>query len=118
VSAETTLVDVLENAAAVTAIIGERIFPDVIPQGADLPAIAYYRTSTEYVQTIHGSAPVGATPGLSVACVAYTRPEADALADAALAALGAGGFSMLGRQAAVDLETDIWATVLDVTFNE
>lgn len=117
-SAETALIAVLEAAASVTAIVGQRIFPDIIPQDEDLPAIAYYRTDTEYVQTIHAAAPAGSTAGLSVACVADSRAAADALADVVTTALGNGGFSAIGRQGSFDLETDMWATVLNVAFNE
>jgi Protein of unknown function (DUF3168) len=117
-SAEETLEAVLAAASPVTDVIGDRIFKDVIPHGQPLPAIAYFRTDTEYVQTIHAAAPAGSTPSLSVACVADTRDAADTLAEVVIAALGAGGFNVVGRGGSFDLETNMVASVVNVAFNE
>lgn len=116
-SAETTLVSVLEQSAAVDALIHKRIFPDIVPMGEEIPAMSYVRTDTEFVRTIHSAAPIGSTASFELTCVATTRADADALADAVELALSAGGFQVMNRSAAVDLETDLWAAILSASFN-
>lgn len=117
-SAESALESALAAASAVTDVIGDRVFPDVIPHGKPLPAIAYFRTDTEYVQTIHAATPAGESPSFSVACVAETRAAADALAELVVAALGAGGFVVVGRGGSFDLENNLVASVVNASLNE
>lgn len=120
-SAESSLYTALTGAAAVTAIVGAgsaaRIYPDVIPAQKSPPAIAYTRIATAPVMTIHGAAPLGDTATLEVACIAATRTAADDLADKAATALAGGGFVYLDRRGELDLENNLWATVLTVDFN-
>lgn len=52
---EQAIVDVLENDADVSAIIGDRIFPLVIPQEKALPAITYERVDTDPNDTKSGA---------------------------------------------------------------
>lgn len=74
----------LISKAAVTAIVGAgdaaRIYPDVLPQGATLPAIAYEvisQDSEEHLEGISGLA----HSRVRVECYAATRMAADALAE-------------------------------------
>ena len=81
-SAETLLYSTLSGAAAVTAIVSTRIYPDVVPQDATLPCVAFNRIDTVYHTTIHSAVPVAETAILEITCMAGTRVNADALADA------------------------------------
>lgn len=122
-SAESTLYDTLKADAGVLAIVGPtadvaRIYPDVIPQDADVPAIAFVRVDTEYVSTVHAAAPLGSSATLEVSCVELTREKADVLALAVIAAAGPVGFLVLGRSAVNDPDTGLWASVLNLLFNE
>ena len=51
-SAEANLYSALTARAALTALVGNRIFPDVIPEDCALPAIVYQRASTSPVTTV------------------------------------------------------------------
>jgi hypothetical protein len=113
-SAETELFDALTDAAAVAALVGTRVYPDLVPQEQALPAIGYARLSTEPIGTIHSCAPVMERVTLEVACMASTRTGADALADVASVALGAAGFRGTDRRAEIDPEHSFSATVLTV----
>lgn len=115
-SAETLLYSTLSAAAPVTAIVGTRIYPDVVPQDAALPCVAFYRIDTVYHNTIHSAVPVAETAILEITCMATTRVGADALADAALAAVGAAGFVAAGRRGEIDTENGLWATTLTVEY--
>lgn len=117
-SAENTLYSTLSGASGVTAIVGTAIYPDILPQDAEVPAVAFARTGTEFVSTIHAAAPLGASVTLEISCIARTREDADALADAVETAASAGGFVIADRQAQLDLETDLWATMLSAIYNE
>ena len=116
--AEEALFATLSAAAPVTAVVGQRIYPDVIPQDAGIPAIAFLRTDTEFINTIHGAAPVGATPLIEISCVQTSRELAHALANLVTTAIATAGFTIEGRRSEQDPETGLWATVLNVTFDE
>mgnify|MGYP000864515468 CR=1 FL=1 len=113
-SAETVLYATLSAAAAVTAIVGTRVYPDVVPHDEDLPAAASARIATELVITMHSSAPVAETVVLEVMCMDESRAGAETLGDAVRDALGAGKFRILGRAAQYDEENGLWAAVLSV----
>lgn len=51
---EQAIVNILENDIDVSAIIGDRIFPVVIPQEKSLPAITYERVDTDPNDTKSG----------------------------------------------------------------
>jgi hypothetical protein len=111
-SAETDLYSALANAAGVVALVGQAIYPDIAPQEIDLPCIAFQRIATEFTNTIHGS--IGCQSAtLEIWCMAGSRADAEAVADASQAAMG-GAFSMSGRRTELDVESDVWATVLTV----
>jgi len=118
VVAEEVLFATLSAAAAVTAVVGQRIYPDVIPQEALIPSIAFLRTDTEFTNTIHGTAPVDEIPLIEISCVQTSRELAHALANLVVSAIATVGFTIEGRRSEQDPETGLWATVLNVTFNE
>jgi hypothetical protein len=115
-SAETLLYSTLSGAAAVTAIVSTRIYPDVVPQDATLPCVAFNRIDTVYHTTIHSAVPVAETAILEITCMSSTRVNADALADAVLAAVGAAGYVPSGRRGEIDTENALWASVLTVEY--
>ena len=119
-SAETQFYSALTGAAGVTAIVGSgsaaRIYPDLTPQEIALPCVAYSRTGTEYLTTIHSGVPLGADVTIECWCMATTRTAADALADAVEAAAGAVYFTPASRSSVVpDPEQLVIATVLTST---
>ena len=70
-SAESTLYAALSGWAGLTALVGSRIYPDEVPLGVALPAVAWLRESTEFNPTIHGTITPGSTKALmDIACVA------------------------------------------------
>lgn len=113
-TAEESLYAVLSAAAGVAALVGTRIYPDLAPQTASVPCIAFVRESTEFVTTIHANEVVGETANLSIVCIAESRKAADQVADAVQNACIAAGIYPAGRRADLDPETDTWATVLSV----
>ena len=122
-SVETDLYDALTADSGVMAhvrIAGAspdegRIYPDVIPDDASVPAIAFQRINTDYDQTIHAAGPLGRVATIEVACVANSRTTADALADAVESAAFNAGFHLDGRGAQEDLDAELWATTILVS---
>lgn len=112
-SAETVLKATLDGAAGVTALVGTRIYPDIRPQDDALPAIVYTRDSTEYTMTIHSTIALERAQ-LSIACLAATRAGAEALADAARAAVLAAAFGLSARAAEFDPDTGTYIATLGV----
>ena len=97
-----------------TALVGARIYPDVVPAEASLPCVAYARIETADVLTIHSAAPVAETAILEVMCMATTRDGAEALGNAVQAALFAAGFVRTGRHGGFDFENQMCVAVLTV----
>lgn len=116
-SAETSLYAALAADTSVGAICDDRIYPDVAPQDASLPAVAFERTGTEYVNTIHGTA-IATRSTLAVYCMAEARATAEGLCDAVAAASRSAGFISADRRAEFNAEQMLWATVLTVDFWE
>jgi len=125
VSAETSLYDALVADATTMTFIAvsgaspaeARVYPNVIPEKANLPAVAYQRNSTEYVQTVDGASPMGETATLEVTCVARTRTAADSLADAVQSAAGPAGFFLIERGSQQVEDQQLWATTLTMSIN-
>jgi hypothetical protein len=72
--------------SSVAALIGVNIFPRVVPDDASVPAIAYFRESHERVRSLSGERST-ADANYDVECWGTTYDEAEALGDAAHAAL-------------------------------
>ena len=113
-SSETVLYSTLSAAAPVTALVGTRIYPDVVPQDILGAAIAYLKVGTESLTTIHTNVPVASFTTLEVWCMAGKRADAESVALAAVNALGAVYFNLLDRRAEFDPDQDLWASVLTV----
>jgi len=117
-SAESQAYDTLSGAAAVTALVSTRIYPDFVPQEKTLPSIAITRADTEYTTTIHSDVPVVTAVQLEIWCMAATRLAAEAVADAALSAVAAADFRPVGRRPETDAAAEMFATVLTMEFWE
>jgi len=72
--------------AGVAALIGTRMYPDQLPQGATLPAVVYYRISGTYAESLGGVKAAG-TCRVQLDAYAATRLAADAVGEAIVAAL-------------------------------
>lgn len=103
-SAESAVKTALE-ASGVTALVSDRVYPDFIPQEADLPAIVYYRTDTGFVTMIDGSVSIERAQ-IAIGCYAETRAAAESVANAAKTALLAAGILPQARKGEYDSETE------------
>ena len=111
----------LSTVPGVVAIAGDRIYPEVIPQETDRPAIAYDFTLNN---PVNGTAPV-IDGTVLIGCWAKTNDAAHQLANAANAAMqdysGQSGsllakwFDNGGQTETFDFEYAVWGVVL--TFN-
>lgn len=112
-SAETEIFTALSGAAGVTALVAQRIYPDVLPEKTTYPAVVFARVRTEPTYGISG-AYFGADVGVQVGCWGTTRTQADAVGDAVEAALRAAGMPHVGRSAGYDDDTDLFASVIEL----
>jgi hypothetical protein len=113
-SAETDAYAVLAADGDVTAIVGDRIYPDFVPEEQELPAISITRANTEFINTIHGNAPVASLVTLEIWCLAVGRSSAEALADVVQTTMATSEFIVSGRRPEYDDESKLWATVLEM----
>lgn len=67
--------------SSVSTLVGQRMYPDVLPQGATLPAIVYYRISTERQHTVSDCLR-HARARFQVDCYAESRTAAQSVASA------------------------------------
>lgn len=86
--AETRVYTILTAAAAVVALVGDRLYPLVAKQAAALPFIVYRRVSTDRVCSLAGESHLEFVR-VQVGCYAATYPGAKALAHAVLDAMDA-----------------------------
>lgn len=111
-SAETELYAVLSGAAGLTALVGNRIYPDAIPEGAALPAVVYARASTDPVLSVSGHK-FAETARLTVSAWATTRTAAAAAGDQIEAALLAAWQPALNRSSVFDGEVGLYAATVE-----
>lgn len=112
-TAETDLFAAL-NVAGVNALIGQKFYPDFVPEDQDLPAIAYARSGTEPIVSI-SNVKFGDFVSFTVMCWAADRDTADAMADVVEAALRTAGHDVTGRAAGADEETGYVSSSVLVT---
>jgi hypothetical protein len=119
---EEALVALLEGAAAVTDIAGERIYPVRLPRGATLPAVTYFLVSGPRDQTQQG--PSGLVPArIQVSCWAEGYDAMKSLADAIRLTLDGyrgttegvriGGIELINSQDLFEPEPEIYQRALD-----
>lgn len=74
---ETALVTKLEAAASVIALVGDRIFPNRIPQGVGMPAIAYEQLSGPRDHVMDGNTGLANTNYIfKCSCAIYAQAKA------------------------------------------
>ena len=116
-SAETLIYSALSASAGLAAIVSTRIYPDVLPEKVEYPAVVFSREKTTPYYTIHGEL-IASDVGLQIGCWGNTRTEADSVAVAAISALAVAGISHQGQNAGYDPETDLFASVIEVEIFE
>lgn len=85
-SIEAAIYTRLTTDAAVAALIGDRVFPNAVPQGSEYPAIDYEQTSGIRDQVMDG--PTGLVSSIfDIRCKGKTYIETRTLADAVRARL-------------------------------
>jgi hypothetical protein len=112
--AETLVYTALSTDLTVSAIVGDRISPNVVGEKVPMPAVCYNRTDTDYIVTIHSALPVGDFVLLDIWCMAKTEDEASSLADAAIDALATAFITPTNRRHEYDPDTEITAVVVTV----
>lgn len=113
-SAESTLYGILSGNAGVTALVGTRIYPDLVPENVATPYIGYERIGSSAYATIHGTK-LSDDVQMMIACWADTKLAAEALADAVEAAMLAAGEIYTARGRELDDATNRSAATLDYT---
>jgi len=111
-SAESKIYSILAAAPAVVALVGQRIYPDLIPERVTLPYIGFERVGTDPIRTMHGTI-LADDCQMVVACWAATRTAAEALADAVAAAMQSAGELYDARGGELDEATGRLAATLD-----
>lgn len=111
-SAESALYAALSGASGLTALVGTRIYPDVIPEDADLPAVVYQRAGTAPVITISGSV-LADDVRFVIMAWGKTRTSADAVADQVGQALAASGNPVVDRSTGYDPDVGLHGVTID-----
>lgn len=112
-SAEDQLYAALSVFAPLTALVETRVYPDYVPLKILLPAVAFNRADTEYINTLSALA-VAAKASIEIVSMASTRSAADAVALACQQGCVAANFPPVNRRTDYDADKDIWATVITV----
>lgn len=112
-SAETDLYAALAASTALAALVGNRVYPDAIPEDQAPPAVVYQRANTSPVTTIGGQT-LAEEVRFSITSWARTRATADAAGDAIIAALDTVSTPYADRSAGIDTETGLFATSVEV----
>lgn len=71
----------LLSRTAITELVGQRIYTDIMPQNATLPAVAFSKRTTRHERTLSGFAGI-AHCRLQFDCYAATRLQANYIAEA------------------------------------
>lgn len=111
-SAETDLYAALSGRAALTALVGLRIYPDAIPEDDDLPAVVYQRSGTEPITTLQNIT-VAEHVTFGITAWSKTRIAADAVADEIVTALSGANNPLTGRSSGFDSEMGLYAVTVE-----
>lgn len=116
--AETDLYDLLSGNAAVTQIVGGKVFSDLPDEEVAPPYIYYERINTEMINTIHTGIPIAQISDFVVICFAEHRAAAEDLGDKAFVAAAAdNSFVYIGRQGEYDADTRLYAAAIQLQHN-
>lgn len=116
-SAESEIYSTLSGDVDVAALVGVRIYPDMIEQGADVPAIAYSRASTDLEQTI-GGAIITTTTTMVLTCLDDGKAGAEDLADKVVSALQTAGMVVVGRSGSYSPDVLLYESTITVEHTE
>lgn len=115
-SIESGLYTHLTNDPDVSALVGDRIYPLLVPQDASLPAIAYQRISTGREEAHTGPSGL-CSARIQLTCIADSYESAKSVADAVRKSLdgfsGTMGTFEVGACFVVN-DRDDWASSFDV----
>lgn len=103
----------LLDVIGVAAVVGSRIYPDVLPEKCIYPAIVYSQRTTPIMSI--SNVKLGEDIEMPTSCWAETRAAADEGADAIEVALAGSAFYIKTREDAYDPEIGLFATVLTVS---
>lgn len=110
-SAETIVYDALD-VSGVTSKVGQNIYPGLLPQGKQLPAVVFVRTATEHVTTIHSSESLGQKATIEILAIAEKFKTAEEIADAVEVAMISVTGAPVDRRQEIDPETGAFLTIL------
>lgn len=113
-SAESQLYAILSADAPLSAMVEDRIYPDLIPEGVAIPYVGYERANADPLRTLEGTV-LAEDVGLVIACWAATRVQANQIADAVRAALAGTAWRYESATAEVDEATGRLAATLQVS---
>lgn len=111
-SAEIILTSLLRGHGDVSAIIGNRVYPDYLSEEVPLPAIVYERTDTDNITTIHSGEVLASQIEFDIRCLALSRRSALSLADAVEQALATGPFYPKNRRVDFYPDVDTHASII------
>jgi hypothetical protein len=115
VAAEETVLTALSGYANLVALVGQRIYPDAMPEKTLYPAVVFSRPATEPIRTIHGTVVTDAFVDISITAWGRTRTQADGVANRVIEAIQAAGETWTGRSGAYDAEMDLYASTVEVS---
>jgi hypothetical protein len=110
-SAKTDFYAVLDAAAGLAALIVDRIYPDAIPEGVDMPALVY--STREEPELLLDGSPAATRTIFSASAWGATRTSADAVAAAARDALRAAGYPIITSGEGFDPEIGAFAATFE-----
>lgn len=106
-SIEEAIVDQLNGYAALTALVGSRVYPGLLPAAATLPAVTYTRISGVRDQPINSGAPINVSVRFQFDCWAGTYLESISVSDQVQAAMLAIGNSVVPTgDVTIDIDFD------------
>lgn len=111
-SVETTLYGILSGHAALTALVGNRIYPDVIAQGEALPALIYRKMGADMFPTLDGVVGI-ASYRMAVSCWAHKKDDAENVCDKVIAALAASVIPVESRMGDFDTEVGLFGATVE-----
>lgn len=112
---EASIFTTLTGASGVSAIVGSRVYPIILPQKTTLPAITYLRVSGAQEISLSGHSGLE-SPRIQVDCWATSYAQAKSLAAAVQAAMIASTAFKVGSVSDRDLfddETNVFRVSID-----
>lgn len=110
-SAETIVKSAL-NVIGVTSKVGTNIYPGMLPEGKELPAVIFVRTGTEHVTTIHAGASLAQKATIEILAIAEKFKDAEEIADAVDMAMITVIGTPIDRRQEIDTNSGAFLTIL------